>query len=148
MAEYTIDKIEYDGNVYKLQDNESGYITEYTEIDPVFTASPAHGISAQDITNWNGKVNKSGDTMTGNLTLYVASGNSPAIIFQRGTLTDNYNDWKIYDKSGFLYFAQRGSGSSDFADMGYIDTGGVLRNFTIPWGSVTGKPTIPEGISP
>ena len=27
MAEYTIDKIEYDGNVYKLQDNESGYVT-------------------------------------------------------------------------------------------------------------------------
>lgn len=27
MAEYTIDKIEYDGNVYKLQDNISGYIT-------------------------------------------------------------------------------------------------------------------------
>ena len=27
MAEYTIDKIEYGGNVYKLQDNESGYVT-------------------------------------------------------------------------------------------------------------------------
>ena len=27
MAEYTIDKIEYNGNVYKLQDNISGYIT-------------------------------------------------------------------------------------------------------------------------
>jgi hypothetical protein len=77
----------------------------------------------------------------GDLTLYTPSGNSPGIIFQRGTLTDNYNDWKIYDKSGFLYFAQRGSGSSAFGDMGYIDTGGVLRGFTIPWGSVSGKPT-------
>ena len=27
MAEYTIDKIEYNGNVYKLQDNISGYST-------------------------------------------------------------------------------------------------------------------------
>ena len=27
MAEYTIDKIEYGGNVYKLQDNESGFVT-------------------------------------------------------------------------------------------------------------------------
>ena len=34
MAEYTIDKIEYGGNVYKLQDNQSGYITSYTETDP------------------------------------------------------------------------------------------------------------------
>lgn len=81
-----------------------------------------------------------GGQITGDLTLYTPSGNSPGIIFQRGTLTDNYNDWKIYDKSGFLYFAQRGSGSSSFNDMGYISTTGVLTNFTIPWGSVTGKP--------
>ena len=54
MAEYTIDKIEYDGNVYKLQDNQSGYIT--VESDPVFSASAAAGISTADISNWNAKV--------------------------------------------------------------------------------------------
>lgn len=54
MAEYTIDKIAYNGDVYKLQDNQSGYIT--TETDPVFSASPAAGISATDISNWNSKV--------------------------------------------------------------------------------------------
>lgn len=97
------------------------------------TASSAHTLASDALP-------KSGGQLTGDLTLYVASGNSPAIIFQRGTLTDNYNDWKIYDKSGFLYFAQRGSGSSAFGDMGYIDTSGVLH-FNIPWGNVTGKPT-------
>jgi hypothetical protein len=95
----------------------------------------------------NAALPKSGGQLTGDLTLYVASGNSPAIIFQRGTLTDNYNDWKIYDKGGYLYFAQRGSGSSSFNDMGYISTTGVLTNFTIPWGSVTSKPTIPTKTS-
>lgn len=40
--------------------NDSGYITGYTETDPVFTASPAHGISASDISNWNGKSDFSG----------------------------------------------------------------------------------------
>ena len=35
--------------------NDAGYITGYTETDPVFTASAAHGISSTDITNWNGK---------------------------------------------------------------------------------------------
>jgi len=49
--------------------NDSGFISSYTETDPVFSASPAAGISATDISNWNGKVNKSGDTMTGNLTM-------------------------------------------------------------------------------
>lgn len=35
--------------------NDSGFITGYTETDPVFTASAAHGITSSDITNWNGK---------------------------------------------------------------------------------------------
>ena len=30
-------------------------LTSYTETDPVFTASAAHGISSTDITNWNAK---------------------------------------------------------------------------------------------
>lgn len=55
MAEYIIDKIAYGGDVYKLQDNQSGYITGYTETDPVFSASAAAGISATDISNWNAK---------------------------------------------------------------------------------------------
>lgn len=33
--------------------NDSGFIT--AETDPVFTASPAHGISSSDISSWNGK---------------------------------------------------------------------------------------------
>ena len=36
-----------------------GYITGYTETDPVFMASAASGISAQDITNWNNKLDSS-----------------------------------------------------------------------------------------
>ena len=35
--------------------NDSGFITSYTETDPVFTASAAHGISLSDITAWNAK---------------------------------------------------------------------------------------------
>lgn len=41
----------------------------------------------------------------GDLTLYQPStGNSPALVFRRGTLSDNYNDWQIQDRSGLLYF--------------------------------------------
>lgn len=35
--------------------NDSGFITGYTETDPVFLASAAHGISSSDISSWNGK---------------------------------------------------------------------------------------------
>lgn len=36
--------------------NDSGYLTSYTETDPVFAASAAAGITATDISNWNAKV--------------------------------------------------------------------------------------------
>ena len=36
--------------------NDSGFISSYTETDPVFSASAAAGISSMDISNWNAKV--------------------------------------------------------------------------------------------
>ena len=35
--------------------NDSGFITSYTETDPIFTASAASGITSTNITNWNSK---------------------------------------------------------------------------------------------
>ena len=35
--------------------NDSGYLTSYTETDPVFSASAAAGITATNISNWNAK---------------------------------------------------------------------------------------------
>ena len=73
-------------------------------------------------------VKKSGDTMTGNLIMYTSSnGASPAIIFQRGTFTDDYNDWRIQNSSGLLYFGQRGSGSSDFDSTIYFNNSGEIH---------------------
>lgn len=40
-----------------------------------------------------------------NFALTSSSGDSPALIFKRGTFTDNLNDWKIYNSGGHLYFA-------------------------------------------
>ena len=36
--------------------NDSGFITSYTETDPIFSASAASGITSTDISNWNAKV--------------------------------------------------------------------------------------------
>lgn len=44
--------------------NDAGYITGYTETDPVFVASPAHGITSANISSWNGKATASGITVT------------------------------------------------------------------------------------
>ena len=55
--------------------------------------------SHQDI---SGKVNKSGDTMTGDLSLSVSSGNSPTLYFKRGA----YTSWGIYVEGGNMKFKE------------------------------------------
>lgn len=161
-----------------------------TETDPVFVASPAHGITSNDISNWNGKSDFSGSyndltnkptipsktsdltndsgfitgytesdptvpawakastkpsynasevgalattggNVTGDITLKSDAGtNSKSIIFQRGELNDNYNDWQIQDRGGFLYFDQRGQGSTAFANQVCFNTTGNVQATT------------------
>ena len=45
------------GDIYNLVDETSGYIKNYTETDPIFSASAASGITATDISNWNTQIN-------------------------------------------------------------------------------------------
>lgn len=59
---------------------------------------------------------KAGDTMTGDLTMYSASGDSPALRFQRGTLTDNLNDWLIKDSGGHLKFQSNVTSTDTYFD--------------------------------
>lgn len=54
--------------------NDSGFITSYTETDPIFLASAAHGITSSDITNWNGKANSSDVLTKTNTTSYTPTG--------------------------------------------------------------------------
>lgn len=49
---------------------------------------------------------------SGNLYMYSPSGDSPALIFQRGTFIDSSLDWKMYDTGGALRFAQAGRNTS------------------------------------
>lgn len=45
--------------------NDSGFITGYTETDPIFTASAAHGITSGNITSWNGAVTNANAALSG-----------------------------------------------------------------------------------
>lgn len=47
-----------EANTWVLDTNT--YLTSYTETDPVFLASPAHEITASDISNWNNKTSNTG----------------------------------------------------------------------------------------
>lgn len=83
-----------------------------------------------------------GNHITTDLTLYTSSGNSPNLIFQRGTLDDNSNDWRIYNKNDYLYIGHRGSNSSDWPtnQEWYIDTAGKFTG-SIDWTNINNKPT-------
>ena len=79
-------------------------------------------LSASDV----GALANTGGQVSGDITLYKASGDSPSLIFQRGTLTDNYNDWRIYNTGGYLHFQQRGQNSTDWTDIAYIGSNGII----------------------
>ena len=53
---------------------------------------------------------------TGDLTLYSASGDSPALRFQHGTLTDNLNDWLIKDSGGHLKIQSNKTSTDTYFD--------------------------------
>ena len=65
----------------------------------------------------------SGGTVSGNLTLYAASGNSPKLIFQRGDNTGTITDWNVDVVSGNLKFNTVSSSGSttetNIVEIGY-----------------------------
>ena len=65
------------------------------------------------------------------IVLYTASGDSPRLTFQRGTLSDNLNDWSMYDHAGFLYIQQKGSNEPDWEDRAVFFQNGVNFSGTI-----------------
>ena len=74
--------------------NDSGFLTSYTETDPIYSASPAAGITAADISSWNAKSDFSGSyndltdkptpPTVGNATLTIQRNNTSV-----GTFTAN-----------------------------------------------------------
>ena len=128
-----------DGVVYTadLQDTGNGLTGTFssqtigtltTETDPTVPAWAKASTKPSYTASEVGALATTGGQVTGDTTLYTASGNSPALIFQRGALTDNYNDWRIQDRSGFLYFDQRGSNSTDWGTIAYLTQTGIVGN--------------------
>lgn len=136
--------------------NDSGYITEYTETDPVFSASAASGITSSDISDWNSKSEVS-------VTRHTTSGTNIADLTIDGTTT------KLYAPTG------GGGGITDVtvdgtsvvsgttaaidltgkSDVGHTHTTSAITDFpslaTVAtsgdYDDLTDKPTIPSNVS-
>ena len=109
--------------------NDSGFITDYTETDPVFTASPAHGITSQDITNWNGKSDFSGS--------YNDLTNKPTIPTKTSDLTNDSGYITTETEPAFNASPAHGITSSDITNWN------AKSDFSGSYNDLTDKPTIP-----
>lgn len=95
------------------------------------------GLSVTDSANISNGAKISGD----DLTLYTSgTGDSPALIFQRGALSDNYNDWQIVDNGGYLRFKQRGQSSTAWSNAVSMSNSGDIAatSFTGSGSNLTG----------
>lgn len=82
--------------------NDSNYATQS------WVTGKGYLTSHQDI---SGKVNRTGDTMTGDLSLSVSSGNSPTLYFKRGVNTS----WGINVEQGNMKFKELASNKVAFS---------------------------------
>ncbi len=82
-------------------------------------------------------------TAPGNITLYKASGDSPKLIFLRGTTNDSQNDWAVFDSGGSLHFENRGSDNTWTRNITLLQDGGItlLRNGQIKKTNTAGTAT-------
>lgn len=109
--------------------NDSGFITSYTETDPVFSASAASGITSSDISSWNNKSTFSGD--------YDDLTNKPTIPTATSDLTND---------SGFIDSSYHDSSKQDALVSGTniktINNESLLGSGNV---SLAGAETLPVG---
>ena len=108
--------------------SEQGYLTGYTESDPIFTGSPAYGITSEDITNWN---SVSGKVDTSAMTAYYTSGETNTAIsnatsgLASQTWVENKGYLTSYTETDPVFMASAASG--------------ITSNDITNWNAVSGK---------
>lgn len=115
----------------------STFLTSYTETDPTVPSWAKESSKPSYTASEVGALATTGGTITGDTDFSgtgnvfdlksAAATNSPILRFQRGELNDNYNDWQIQDRGGYLYFDERGNGSTTWTNRVMLDTFGNVN---------------------
>ena len=105
--------------------NDAGYLTSFTETDPVFCDSAAHGITSSDITNWNNK-----SDFSGSYTDLTDKPTIPTVPTNLSSFTDDLGSSPTHTHSQYLTEHQDISGKEDAFTVGDgLDmTSSVLSN--------------------
>lgn len=107
--------------------NDSGFLTSYTETDPVFSASPAAGITSTDISSWNAKSDFSGSY--NDLTNKPTIGNATITIQKNGSSAGTFTTNATSNKS--INIAVPTATSDLTNDSGFIDEVSTITNARI-----------------
>ena len=140
--------------------NDSGFITGYTETDPVFSASAAAGIQSTDITNWNSKTSNIGTitkvqtTAGAHSTVNISSGavsfNVPTTAAHVGAAASSHTHGNITNAGDITTTATIASGDRLIIND---QSESKITNSSITFGSNTNQylanngtwQTVPEG---
>ena len=120
--------------------NDAGYLTSFTETDPIFVASAAHGITSSDISSWSGKSTVSIDRKTSsgtNIADITINGTTTQLYAPSssgGTVTDVQVDGTSVVSSGVASIDL--TGKADVSSLATVATTG-------DYDDLTDKPTIP-----
>ena len=130
--------------------NDSGFITSYTETDPVFSSSAASGITSTDISNWNNKSDFSGSyndlddkpsIPSVSATQLLSTGTKIGSVTVNSTTTDFYapTSGGIATETDPVFSASAASGitSTDISNWN------SKSDFSGSYNDLTNKPTIP-----
>jgi hypothetical protein len=119
----------------------AGYLTSYTESDPIFVAHPAYAISAPDISNWNTAYGWGNHASAGYLTgvsegTAYTGGTANGIMFNNGGAFGSSSSVTIssgnltLDKGGLLNTILHINGSNDWSLIATSSDTFKLRNAT------------------
>ena len=112
-------------------------LQSYTETDPVFTASAAHGITAQDIANWNAKQNSLANTQNP----YTAQGTSTKV----PTITTNNLGQVTTITETDIAFPTLSKGTTSGSGNAVTDISVSGHTITLTKGSTFGTYSKPSG---
>lgn len=89
-----------------ISDEDEGYYQYIWENDLWIPLGTTKIDIANMVTTDTNQTISGAKTLTSDLTLYADNGDSPSLVFERGTLSDSAYDWKITDVGGELVFKQ------------------------------------------
>lgn len=148
---------DFNSYVSKTELNAAGYISSFTETDPIYSASAAAGITTSDISNWNSKTDNVG-TITG-ITMNGASKGTSGVVDLGTVLTSHqslssYATSANYDSSTKKIYLKNGTttlseiDATDFIKDGMVETAYVQgSNLVISFNTDAGKEAVNVPIS-